>query len=67
MKKAIFAALVLGLLSGCSMAGPFVTNISSDGEGGLIVNKMMVEFNGFTGTVTNKDMTTETIKLRPRK
>ena len=56
---------VLGLsLAGCSTAGPFVTNISSDGNGGLVVEKSYIQYNGFTGTVSNKDQTTTKLKLR---
>jgi len=52
---------------GCTTAGPFVTNISSDGNGGLVIEKAMVEMNGFTGTVTNKNPTTSTIYIYPPK
>jgi len=52
-------------LAGCSTAGPFVTNISSDGNGGLIIEKCMVEHNGWMGWITNVDSTTTKIYLRP--
>ena len=55
------AALVLG--SACSSAGPFVTNVSSDGNYGLVVEKCTVQFNGFTTTVSTGDCTSHTIKL----
>lgn len=51
------------LVVGCSTAGPFVTSISSDGRGGLIVEKSMVTYNSFTGTVSNENTTTTTIRL----
>ena len=53
MKK-LMSVIVLGvcaLLGGCSTAGPFVTNISSDGRGNLIVEKNTVHFNPFIGYV----------------
>ena len=51
-------------VAGCSTAGPFVTNISSDGNGGLVIEKTYVQYNGFTGTVSNKDQSSTNIKLR---
>jgi hypothetical protein len=59
---ALAAASVL-VVAGCSTAGPFVTGISSDGRGGLIVEKAMVSYNSFTGTVSTKDHTTSTIQV----
>lgn len=57
-------AIGLSLLaSGCTTAGPFVTSISSDGRGNLIVEKSMVQYNGFTGTVSNESTTSTSIKL----
>ncbi len=57
------AAATLLALGSCSTAGPFVTNISSDGNGNLVIEKSMIEYNGFMGTVTNKDVTSTTIRL----
>ncbi|MGX9522490.1 hypothetical protein ACWX0P_27345 [Vibrio mediterranei] len=48
---------------GCSSAGPYVTDISSDGEGGVNVTKCSVEFNAFTSTVSNHDCTARHILL----
>ena len=59
---ALAAASVL-VVSGCSTAGPFITNISSDGRGGLIIEKAMVQYNSFTGSVSTKDHTTSTIQV----
>ena len=50
-------------LSGCSTAGPFVTNISSDGRGGLTYEKCMVQLNSFTNNISNKDCTQTNIQL----
>ena len=55
--------LVAGLFASCSTAGPFVTSISSDGRGNLIVEKSMVKYNSFTGTVSNESTSTTTIRL----
>lgn len=64
MKHARIAIVALALLAtGCTSAGPFVTSISSDGRGGLIVEKSMVKYNSFTATVSNENTTTTTIKL----
>ncbi len=42
------------LNTGCnSVAGPFVTNVSSDGQGGLIVEKNSVRLNRVFGTLEN--------------
>jgi hypothetical protein len=50
-------------LSGCSTAGPYVTNISSDGGGGLTVEKCMAHMNAFLGVISNSECTTTNIKL----
>ena len=57
------AAVALFALGSCSTAGPFVTNISSDGNGNLVIEKSMIQYNGFLGTVTNKDSTSTTIRM----
>jgi hypothetical protein len=51
-------------LSGCSSAGPFVTNIYGDGAGGLVVEKCEVKYNGFTGTIYNDPRTRSTMNVR---
>ena len=52
------------LVGGCTSAGPFVTNISSDGKGNLIVEKNTVRMNAFMGTVSSGDSpTTQTIQV----
>ncbi len=50
-------------LSGCTTAGPYVTNISSDGANGLNIEKCKVELNGFIGVVNTGDCSNSTIKL----
>lgn len=64
MKKTRRLIVALTLLGcSCSTAGPFVTGISSDGQGNLIIEKSIVKFNAFLGTVSNEGSTTTTIKL----
>lgn len=57
------AILALLALSGCSTAGPFVMGISSDGTGGITVEKCLVHFNAFLGVVSNSDCNNENIRL----
>ncbi|MAF65844.1 MAG: hypothetical protein CMJ84_09335 [Planctomycetes bacterium] len=54
-------AMLALLTAGCTTAGPFVTSISSDGRGGVIVEKSMVKYNSFMGTVSNEHTTSTTI------
>lgn len=62
MLLGVGCVLALGV-AGCTTAGPFVTNISSDGNGGLVIEKSYVQMNSFMGTVSNKDQSTTHIKL----
>lgn len=62
MKKPIFLACVL-VISGCTTAGPYVTNISSDGNNGLNIEKCKVQFNAFLGVVSTGDCATSNLKL----
>lgn len=59
---------IIGLSTqACTQAGPFVTNISSDGNNGLTVEKCTVEMNAVLGglsAIRSKDCTTQNIKLR---
>ena len=59
-----FSLLLILLLSACTNAGPFVTNISSDGNNGLTIEKCQVHMNAFMGTVSNDACTTTQIKIR---
>ncbi len=67
--KRLFTVSCLALaLQGCaSYAGPFVTNVSSDGNGGLSVQSCMVKFQRFNRTVSNADCTSQHIQLRARR
>lgn len=46
-----------------SYAGPFVSNISSDGRGGIVVEKCLARYDQFSATVGNSNCTTHNIKL----
>ena len=59
----VLSVLALCAFSGCSYAGPFVTSMSSDGNGNLVVEKSMIELNAFLGTIANHKATTTTIYL----
>lgn len=50
MKKIIMLTAVL-VLAGCTTAGPFVTNVSTDGRGGLVIEKCKVELNAWLGVI----------------
>lgn len=64
MKKISLIVLTLLILSGCTNAGPFITSISADGNGGVIIDKCLILHNGWTGTVSNANCTTSQIKLK---
>ena len=44
-------------------AGPYVTNISSDGANGLTIEKCKVEMNAFMGVVSTGDCSTSSLRL----
>ena len=67
MKKTtiIFALLIISTTAACSSkAGPFVTNISSNGAGGIVVEKCMVRLDRMINTVESADCTNTTIQIR---
>jgi len=69
MSKPLITSIVIAsaiFLSGCSTAGPFVTNISSDGRGGLTYEKCMVQLNSFTNNLSMKDCSQFNIQFVPR-
>ena len=62
MKKIAFFLFISAAISGCSShAGPFVTSVSSDGNGGIIVEKCMVKFDPWMSTVNNDQCRTSKI------
>ncbi|MEH6784090.1 MAG: hypothetical protein V7688_09420 [Alcanivorax jadensis] len=64
MKKVFFAGLLALSATACTTAGPYVTNISSDGSDGLNIEKCGVKLNAFMGTVSTTDCTSQHIQLR---
>ena len=64
MFRSIAVIATACLLQACTTAGPYVTNISSDGNNGLTVEKCSVHMNAFMGTVSTGDCTSQNIKLR---
>ena len=63
MKNVIMSILLAMSLTACTTAGPYVTNISSDGKGGLNIEKCGVKMNRFTGTVSTSECTSQHIQL----
>ncbi len=57
----IFCSVLL--LAGCTTAGPYLTNISSDGANGLNIEKCKVELNAFLGVVNTGDCSNSSLKL----
>ena len=47
----LFILSALFLLSACTTAGPFVTNISQNKDGSITIEKCQVEHNAFTGAI----------------
>lgn len=62
-KILILVGFVTLFLIGCSTVGPFITNISSDGQGNLTIERAKVEINSFTGTITMVEPSKRTIKV----
>lgn len=63
--KYLSTLIFAGVMSACTTAGPYVTNISSDGNDGLNVEKCAVKLNAFMGTVSTSECTSQHIQLRP--
>lgn len=63
MKLNIMTLGLLAALAGCTTAGPYVTNISSDGRNGLNIEKCAVKMNAFMGTVSTAECTTQNLQL----
>lgn len=62
----VFIIATVHIMYGCSSrSGPFVTNISSDGRGGLVIEKCMSEFSQINEGVSNANCTTSKIYLTP--
>lgn len=62
--KILLALFALGSLQGCiSRAGPYVTNISNDGDGFITVERCMAKFDPWMSTVTNDSCHSTHIRL----
>ena len=53
-------------LSGCSTAGPFVTDVAYDGEGNLLITKNSVKFDAFFGVISMNDEEQITVLKTPK-
>jgi type IV secretion system protein VirB7 len=62
--KILLPIAALLAASACTSAGPFVTNISSDGNYGLNIEKCTVTLNAITRAVSTGQCMTQNIKLR---
>jgi type IV secretion system protein VirB7 len=63
MKLLVAALGLAATLAGCTTAGPYVTNISSDGRNGLNIEKCAVKLNAFMGTVSTTECTSQNVRL----
>lgn len=62
--KNVLAGLFMALaISACTTSGPYVTNITSDGENGLNIQKCGIRFNGLTGALSTTNCTNEHVTL----
>ena len=59
MKKAFLLSFLL--LSACTTAVPFVTNISQNKDGTLTLEKCQVEHNAFTGAISTTNCTSSKV------
>ena len=64
MTRAIILSIAILSLTACTTAGPYVTNLSSDGNNGLNIEKCTAQMNAFMGTVSTGECSTQNIKLR---
>ncbi|MDP2203991.1 MAG: hypothetical protein Q8K07_18385 [Methylicorpusculum sp.] len=65
--KFLLTLTAVASLTGCTTAGPYVTNISSDGDNGLNIEKCKVELNAFLGVVNTGECSNSNIKLSREK
>ena len=62
MNRILAVAILLGM-TGCSFAGPYVTNISPAGDQGILVEKCKVQYNSLTAKVSTKSCNTSYVWL----
>ena len=66
MKKLLCLVVLCAAFAGCTMAGPYVTNVSSDGQGGLNIERCAVKMNAFMGVISTGDCTSSHLRLAPK-
>ena len=62
MNRILAVAILLGM-TGCSFAGPQVTNISPAGKNGILVEKCKVQFNSMTSNISTDSCNTSYVWL----
>ena len=62
MNRNLAVAILLGM-TGCSFAGPYVTNISPAGDQGILVEKCKVQYNSLTAKVSTESCNTSYVWL----
>ena len=62
MNRILAVAILLGM-TGCSFAGPYVTNISPAGDQGLLVEKCKVQYNMVTSNISTESCNTSYVWL----
>lgn len=70
MKKMMLIVVtgMMAICCGCATtAGPFVTNVVSDGQGNVVVEKATLELNTFDGSMTMTNKTKTTVNVVPQK
>jgi type IV secretion system protein VirB7 len=65
MRKLLLIGVLL--LSGCTSVGPVVTDISSDGKGGLNIEQKTIVYNAIFGVLGAKKTTHTNIQLNTPK
>lgn len=61
--KLLLLMAIVAALAACTSSGPFVTSISSDGEGGLNVISCMSTYDAATGTQGNGECSTSHVQV----
>ncbi len=61
MKKIILMCVSVSILSACTYAGPFVTNISLS-ENEIVVEKCLIKHDIFMGTISTHTCSNHTLK-----
>ena len=62
MNRILAVTILLGM-TGCSFAGPYVTNISPAGDQGILVEKCKVQYNSLTSNISTESCNTSYVWL----